>query len=139
ARSTPRHSEAHSKPRSQRRTPPARALRVTARLLHIPAYRRVPHWRSRSGGDLHPRGWGHYGTGNALRGAMTSPKLCCPHCQQFESRVVDSRQTKWRKAELTGHIYRRRECEHCHQRFTTQEVVIGVYQKSSTSTLHHNI
>lgn len=40
----------------------------------------------------------------------------CPFCGHHESRVVDSRDTDEGRA-----IRRRRECEECHQRFTTFE------------------
>ncbi|NLG32033.1 MAG: transcriptional repressor NrdR [Syntrophomonadaceae bacterium] len=40
----------------------------------------------------------------------------CPYCQEFESRVVDSR-----SSEDGNSIRRRRECEKCKRRFTTYE------------------
>lgn len=40
----------------------------------------------------------------------------CPYCQEFESRVVDSR-----ASEDGGCIRRRRECNICNRRFTTYE------------------
>ncbi|MGI6413832.1 MAG: transcriptional regulator NrdR [Syntrophomonadaceae bacterium] len=40
----------------------------------------------------------------------------CPYCQEFESRVVDSR-----SSEEGNSIRRRRECEKCKRRFTTYE------------------
>lgn len=40
----------------------------------------------------------------------------CPFCGHSESRVIDSRDTDEGRA-----IRRRRECERCHQRFTTFE------------------
>lgn len=40
----------------------------------------------------------------------------CPKCNSLKSSVVDSRQ-----AEDGNTIRRRRECEHCHYRFTTYE------------------
>lgn len=42
----------------------------------------------------------------------------CPKCNSLKSSVVDSRQ-----AEDGNTIRRRRECEHCHHRFTTYERV----------------
>jgi transcriptional repressor NrdR len=43
----------------------------------------------------------------------------CPHCQnEVESRVIDSRSSRDGNA-----IRRRRECENCHNRFTTYEYV----------------
>ena len=42
----------------------------------------------------------------------------CPFCQNFESRVVDSRVSN-----EADHIRRRRECEKCEKRFTTYERV----------------
>lgn len=40
----------------------------------------------------------------------------CPFCQSTESRVLDTTPDDAR-----GGIRRRRECEHCHQRFSTYE------------------
>src|SRR5216117_666758 len=40
----------------------------------------------------------------------------CPWCAHFEDRVIDSR-----AAEAGVAIRRRRECLHCHRRFTTYE------------------
>jgi len=57
---------------------------------------------------------------------VTAPKLCCPHCSQFESRVTHSRVT----ADLTQ-IWRRRQCLRCNELFTTYERVVGNYRKSS--------
>lgn len=42
----------------------------------------------------------------------------CPYCGDEESKVIDSRPT-----EDGERIRRRRECLHCHMRFTTYEVV----------------
>ena len=42
----------------------------------------------------------------------------CPYCGDEESKVIDSRPT-----EDSERIRRRRECLHCHMRFTTYEVV----------------
>lgn len=42
----------------------------------------------------------------------------CPYCQEFESRVIDSR-----SCENGGAIRRRRECLACRRRFTTYERV----------------
>jgi transcriptional repressor NrdR len=44
----------------------------------------------------------------------------CPYCAHIDSKVVDSRDTE------TGAIRRRRECLHCHKRFTTYERVEAV-------------
>ena len=41
----------------------------------------------------------------------------CPNCGETESKVVDSRPTE------NSSIRRRRECEKCHARFTTYEIV----------------
>lgn len=41
----------------------------------------------------------------------------CPYCSETNSRVVDSR------VAAGGAIWRRRECEGCHKRFTTYERV----------------
>ncbi|MBU3818912.1 MAG: transcriptional regulator NrdR [Candidatus Faecalibacterium intestinavium] len=42
----------------------------------------------------------------------------CPYCGDEESKVIDSRPT-----EDGERIRRRRECLHCHKRFTTYEIV----------------
>lgn len=42
----------------------------------------------------------------------------CPYCQEFESRVLDSR-----SSEDGSSIRRRRECNYCKKRFTTYERV----------------
>lgn len=53
----------------------------------------------------------------------------CPKCQSEESRVVDSRQSE-------NSIRRRRECESCHNRFTTferiEEMPLLVIKKDDT-------
>ena len=53
----------------------------------------------------------------------------CPKCQAEESRVVDSRQSE-------NSIRRRRECETCHNRFTTferiEEMPLLVIKKDDT-------
>ena len=62
------------------------------------------------------------------------PKLECPHCQELNSFVVDSRggQLLRRVLERLGlkrfphrtGIRRRRQCQHCNRRFTTVEIVL---------------
>jgi len=42
--------------------------------------------------------------------------MICPKCKHNETRVLDSRETDGHKA-----VRRRRECEHCKNRFTTFE------------------
>ncbi|HPR62818.1 MAG TPA: transcriptional regulator NrdR [Thermoanaerobaculia bacterium] len=42
----------------------------------------------------------------------------CPYCGQIQDRVVDSRESKGGEV-----IRRRRECEHCHRRFTSYEKI----------------
>lgn len=44
----------------------------------------------------------------------------CPNCQADDNRVTDKR--NWKNAFLVG-TRRRRECRHCHHRFTTIEVI----------------
>ena len=44
--------------------------------------------------------------------------MICPFCAHEETKVVDSRDTNDAKA-----IRRRRECEHCHSRFSTYEEI----------------
>jgi len=41
--------------------------------------------------------------------------LRCPYCQHEQSKVLDT------SHESRGGVRRRRECEHCHQRFSTVE------------------
>ncbi len=43
----------------------------------------------------------------------------CPYCGGSDSRVIDTR-------EIGDAIRRRRECQHCHQRFTTYEQIAQV-------------
>jgi transcriptional repressor NrdR len=43
----------------------------------------------------------------------------CPFCEASDARVIDTR-------EVSDGIRRRRECQHCHQRFTTYERVARV-------------
>lgn len=50
---------------------------------------------------------------------MTTAKLCCPTCGQFESRVIDSRPTDANEA-----IWRRRQCRHCGEKFSTKESIV---------------
>jgi transcriptional regulator NrdR family protein len=50
---------------------------------------------------------------------MTTAKLCCPSCGQFESKVVNVRPTKTCET-----VWRRRECAHCRARFTTEERIV---------------
>lgn len=55
---------------------------------------------------------------------MTSPKLACPHCGEWESRVSPDITVGYRVTDQGG--YRRvRVCEHCHGRFTSIESVEG--------------
>lgn len=43
----------------------------------------------------------------------------CPYCNSNDSRVIDTR-------EVPDGIRRRRECNNCHQRFTTYERIAGI-------------
>jgi transcriptional repressor NrdR len=43
----------------------------------------------------------------------------CPFCEASDARVIDTR-------EVSDGIRRRRECQHCHQRFTTYERIARV-------------
>lgn len=63
---------------------------------------------------------------------MTNPKLCCPFCREFESKVVNSRPV----ADY-AYIRRRRECLTCGERFYTQERVIKTKQSEPNSTTYH--
>lgn len=65
---------------------------------------------------------------------MIQPKLCCPHCHAFDSRVIRSTQDTHGLAFL-----RRRECLACGQRFTTTEQIIGAYKKPSSSSTAHQM
>ncbi|MFT8870833.1 MAG: transcriptional regulator NrdR [Sporolactobacillus sp.] len=55
----------------------------------------------------------------------------CPNCKRTESKVLDSRPVNGGRA-----IRRRRECEHCHYRFTTfekiEELPLVVIKKGET-------
>lgn len=42
----------------------------------------------------------------------------CPHCGESFSKVIDTRPSLSRKG-----VRRRRQCQHCHKRFTTMELV----------------
>ncbi|HVN54280.1 MAG TPA: transcriptional regulator NrdR [Anaerolineaceae bacterium] len=42
--------------------------------------------------------------------------MLCPYCQHTESRVIDTTPD-----DIRGGVRRRRECENCHQRFSTYE------------------
>lgn len=56
----------------------------------------------------------------------TAEGLECPHCGCPESEVIETRKRLLRiDGALTGGIYRRRECEHCGMRFTTNERISG--------------
>lgn len=59
----------------------------------------------------------------------TLPKLACPYCLHEITRVVDSYPSNWSQT-----IQRRRQCQHCRQRFTTQERIVGVYKTGPTSS-----
>lgn len=45
---------------------------------------------------------------------MTTPKIPCPKCGEYESRVTNTRPSP------TG-VYRRRECLQCGHRYSTEE------------------
>ena len=51
---------------------------------------------------------------------LTTDKFCCPHCNSWKSKVVDSR------PDTQGMRYLRwRHCARCHQLFETAEVATG--------------
>lgn len=54
------------------------------------------------------------------------PKLICPICGEAESRVTNSRPSTSGDA-----IWRRRECEHCHARYSTEEKIRGLVVAST--------
>lgn len=56
-------------------------------------------------------------------------KLPCPYCRGHRSKVVNSRSG----AEGDG-VWRRRECLSCGKRYTTEEVVRGVYARPKSTT-----
>lgn len=64
---------------------------------------------------------------------MTQPKLRCPACGEYGSRVVDSRPS------LTGGVYRRRECLTCFQRYSTEESIHPYPPEPMKDSAHHNI
>lgn len=49
---------------------------------------------------------------------LSSTIMRCPFCNHEDTKVIDSRDTQEGRA-----IRRRRECEHCHARFSTYEEV----------------
>ena len=55
--------------------------------------------------------------------------MFCPYCRNTESRVIDSR-----TAEEGAAIRRRRSCQACGRRFTSQETVILMVVKRSGMT-----
>ncbi len=55
--------------------------------------------------------------------------MYCPYCRHADSRVIDSR-----TAEDGAAIRRRRSCQECGRRFTTQETVILMVGKRSGAT-----
>ncbi|HEX9624352.1 MAG TPA: transcriptional regulator NrdR [Streptosporangiaceae bacterium] len=55
--------------------------------------------------------------------------MYCPYCRYSDSRVIDSR-----TAEDGAAIRRRRSCQECGRRFTTQETVILMVAKRSGAT-----
>ncbi len=55
--------------------------------------------------------------------------MYCPYCRHADSRVIDSR-----TAEDGAAIRRRRSCQKCGRRFTTQEIVILMVGKRSGAT-----
>jgi transcriptional regulator NrdR family protein len=57
--------------------------------------------------------------------ATRALKMPCPHCgESWESIVVDSRGgVRLPRTRGTLGVYRRRECVHCRERFTTYEVL----------------
>ena len=55
-------------------------------------------------------------------------KIACPYCKHEHSKVVNTRPSK-----RTDGVWRRRECEACHRRFTTEEALRGRYKVTTTS------
>lgn len=64
---------------------------------------------------------------------MTTPKIACPSCHSYDSKVINVRP-------LTsgGGVYRRRECLSCHERFSTKETLMYT-SKTGKSSAHRNI
>ncbi len=59
---------------------------------------------------------------------MTTPKIACPECGGYGSRVINTRPL----ARMEG-VYRRRKCRECGAKFSTEEHHV-VYKISPTTT-----
>lgn len=58
----------------------------------------------------------------ALGAAMkTIPKIACPHCGEYDSRVTDTRAAS---VDDEGLVIRRRKCLACGRRFKTYEALL---------------
>ena len=65
---------------------------------------------------------------------MTTPKIACPYCGDLQSKVTDARPAKSVGVSVRGDgVLRRRECLHCHRRYTTSEILIGKYSPPPSS------
>ncbi len=60
-------------------------------------------------------------------------KIACPYCQGATSLVIDSRPNKRQDG-----IFRRRECQECNQRFSTEETIRGSYPTIRTPEETHH-
>jgi transcriptional regulator NrdR family protein len=65
---------------------------------------------------------------------MTTPKIACPKCQGYRSRVINTRPLTREDG-----VYRRRECLDCRKRFSTAEVVVVLDAHPPRKARHHNI
>jgi transcriptional regulator NrdR family protein len=64
---------------------------------------------------------------------MITPKLCCPFCAQFESRVTMSRP-------MAGDGFRRvRSCLHCKRSYTTVEILEHRLPQTSSTGIIRNV
>lgn len=59
--------------------------------------------------------------------AITTPKLCCPYCQQFESKVVRSVPAE------SDAFSRERRCLNCQRTYLTMETVVRLLKSSNVS------
>ena len=61
----------------------------------------------------------------------TTPKLACPYCGGYASRVTDVRPL------ATEGVWRRRQCLTCQRRYSTREFCTTL--KPPQSSTHHNM
>lgn len=66
-------------------------------------------------------------------GRRKTDKIACPRCGCLQSTVTKS--TPALGEQIGDGYWRRRECFSCHKRFTTEEVIRGVYAQDSEASL----